>query len=1231
MIITVGSGHSGVGEYLERGQKADRFYDRDDLDERMIIKGDLTRLQAIIDCIDEEKENRYFHYALAFKENHVSKENLNEICLEFEQFIKHGYGDEELEFYAEAHIPKIKSYVDANDNEVERMPHIHVVIPKLNLSNGNRYDPLIKSQIKYLDAFQESINAKYGLESPKDNLRTEFTNASEIISRYKSGIFNGHNREEKSQILEIIINKNPSNQIELYQELRSAGYKVKMRNGTKAEQSYLNVTLPGEIKGINLKDNVFRNSFLNLEQTEKINEIKSTVAKHYRDANGPTIASDKAQHNLKEWQDWKALEVRYLQDLNKSEARNYRKFNFDEKVKFLNIKHQQTLNKLQIQGVEISEVITTNQREFNNVIRKIGRNSEHLESNLNRITITDPERTRAKFRELSVGSNTREHRANFELSNSDSASTKRSVIEEVSETANREIMSEKHELSLGELNKLIKADALLELAEKTHGINPELYFISVDMNGNDRIKCGKRNLNMVDFVTKELNLPFKEALPYLQNVYQMQNNITREKPVLRDKKYLQDEYKEWFKNYKLDKTKAINETKANFIIQRKNILQKYNDSITAIKNNKALDKTKRSFEISLAKSQKIFDIDALQKARNAESTLIREKYNTDMQSAYRIFLTEQAKKGNDEALEELRRLRIKFNDKTIKNTISYVERYQEFKLNISHDIDKDGVINYKLNNKIILRDEGKRLDIRNSQSENLKLSLNLAMAKFGNKLTLDGDEKFRQKVVETALKSNLKVEFLDEYSKKYHAQLKEELSNGAKVINQSNDKFISELPDRCQYISTRNVEINNEKGLVKSVNLHTVKNQITQQNIEITNTSLDYLLSKNQLDTGQLFDTKKTDDGVKLNLTKESKLRFEIKQQVLSNRKANHEIYIKEKYNITSPLQKVEGVFIKLDKSKFGKEFGVVKTQDGYVRLTNPDVLSDIKQQNITNGAKIIVTIVKEDEVTKMREVSKLKINKANNVINLDELQLIADLQLTKQSGKKASKEGIGEVTDIRAFTATNSTKIFRTVIKTSDGELKAFYLQDKKGLKAGSFAYIRQTAFNKVDVVNLTEQKNQQLIKAKERLGSENIAHIEFGKLSKLGIRDIRGKDVFFAEYKSVEDGKPKSITKYGEAVKKQIYDNNIKAGDLISLTKSNELEPYKDTQQIIVVSQLDLNINAEIDKQLTALYQVSKEQEDAKIEVDEQQETDIEKLESPDESLENDDDNNSNDMELD
>lgn len=82
----------------------------------------------------------------------------------------YAYEDEEYNFYAEAHLPKIKSVVDRKTGEpVERKPHIHIFIPRKNLLSGKEMNlrGMVDRHVAYFEAFQENINQKYHLASPR--------------------------------------------------------------------------------------------------------------------------------------------------------------------------------------------------------------------------------------------------------------------------------------------------------------------------------------------------------------------------------------------------------------------------------------------------------------------------------------------------------------------------------------------------------------------------------------------------------------------------------------------------------------------------------------------------------------------------------------------------------------------------------------------------------------------------------------------------------------------------------------------------------------------------------------------------------------------------------------------------------------------------------------------------------------------------------------------------------
>jgi hypothetical protein len=312
MLIRVRGYHDGIKDYLEKGQKQGREMERDEMDERVILAGDLDLTNDIIQSIDTDAE-RYLNVTLSFKEDEVDRELLGEIVREFEAFAFAAYRRDEYNFYAEAHVPRIKSYADRKTGEpVERKVHVHIVIPEMNLVTGRRLDPFgkVDHNERYLEAFQEHINAKYGLASPKDNRRVQFTDASEMISRYKGDVFEGANRELKASILEAVMTRDVTRYDDFRALLTEYG-EMRTRNAGRGSE-YENVKPTGAAKGVNLKEFVFSREFIELDATAKRDALESNVHAQYVE---PGVSRDMPQiylDSLKTWHDTRAREIKYL-------------------------------------------------------------------------------------------------------------------------------------------------------------------------------------------------------------------------------------------------------------------------------------------------------------------------------------------------------------------------------------------------------------------------------------------------------------------------------------------------------------------------------------------------------------------------------------------------------------------------------------------------------------------------------------------------------------------------------------------------------------------------------------------------------------------------------------------------------------------------------------------------------------------------------------------------------
>ncbi|MFC6307205.1 relaxase [Paraburkholderia dipogonis] len=312
MLIRVRGYHDGIKAYLEKGQKQGREMERDEMDERVILAGDLDMTNDIIQSIDTDAE-RYLNVTLSFKEDEVDRELLGEIVREFEAFAFAAYRPDEYNFYAEAHVPRIKSYADRKTGQaVERKVHVHVVIPEMNLVTGRRLDPFgkVDRNERYLEAFQEHINAKYGLASPKDNRRVQFTDASEMISRYKGDVFEGANRELKASILEAVMTRDVTRYDDFRALITEYG-ETRTRNAGR-ESEYENVKPAGAAKGVNLKEFVFSREFIELDATAKREALASNVHTQYVE---PGVSRDTPRiylDALGAWHDTRAREIKYL-------------------------------------------------------------------------------------------------------------------------------------------------------------------------------------------------------------------------------------------------------------------------------------------------------------------------------------------------------------------------------------------------------------------------------------------------------------------------------------------------------------------------------------------------------------------------------------------------------------------------------------------------------------------------------------------------------------------------------------------------------------------------------------------------------------------------------------------------------------------------------------------------------------------------------------------------------
>ena len=270
MLIRASGYNTGAQEYLEQGNKSGREFTRDELDHRLILDGQLSVTRAIYESIPDHGQDRYLTFTMSFKEDEVSPETLKAVTAEFKRFLMHAYKEGEYNFYAEAHLPKLKTVVDRKTGGlIERKPHIHIIVPRINLLSGNEANPVgvYLHHEKYFEAFQEHLNQKYGLSSPRENVRVDITDAASVLSRYKGDDFYGKNREFKKNLVKAVMERGITSRAGFYDLVAEFG-QTRIRNQGK-DNEYLAVKLPGDAKSTNLKDTIFGDDFIVRRELKK--------------------------------------------------------------------------------------------------------------------------------------------------------------------------------------------------------------------------------------------------------------------------------------------------------------------------------------------------------------------------------------------------------------------------------------------------------------------------------------------------------------------------------------------------------------------------------------------------------------------------------------------------------------------------------------------------------------------------------------------------------------------------------------------------------------------------------------------------------------------------------------------------------------------------------------------------------------------------------------------------
>ena len=318
MFVKYGKGKDGIVEYLKNGQSKSRDFNRDELDDRLTLFGDIDELDFVLKKYKKKINSKnngdnYKHFVITFKEKDVSLDVIKKITEEFKLFSTSGYKDNELYFYAEVHQPKIKGYPFKNGEYNERKPHVHVIIPVYNLITGTKqynFNYKLFNYNSYLKIFNKLMNYKFNLDSPYELENKKLLNAaSKQISRKNNNLFFDNNLNIKEKILLDIIKLEISNKYDLTKYLKTNYNNYLIKNGDINSNILI---LKNSENEIILNDFCFSEEFLKLENSKKKFLYEKT--KNDSENNNKVFNSD-------------------LTELEKNELDEYFKF-YSKKIKY---------------------------------------------------------------------------------------------------------------------------------------------------------------------------------------------------------------------------------------------------------------------------------------------------------------------------------------------------------------------------------------------------------------------------------------------------------------------------------------------------------------------------------------------------------------------------------------------------------------------------------------------------------------------------------------------------------------------------------------------------------------------------------------------------------------------------------------------------------------------------------------------------------------------------------
>ena len=741
MLIRIRGGKAGIKEYLQTGRKRGRVQSRDELDERIILAGDLDATEQIYQTVPGRGE-RYLHITISFREDQVPVETLQEISDAFRRFALAAYRSDEYYYYCEAHIPRVQAELDQRTGQmIERKPHLHIVIPKVNLLSGRGLDPFgkVKRQVEYIDAFQEQMNDRLGLESPKDYRRLQAADRSEIIGRYSGDFFRPAGRELKQELLQAALSCADYDDFVAHLHTRGS---VRVRNQGTAK-AYLNLKRSADARGVNLKESVFSQGFLQLSPEERLANIRDEAAQAALPAKKSRLTAKQHEDQIHQWQTLRSREVKYLNSGNRSQWKRYQAAETPERLQMLDDLEQAFYYRWP--GPEAQ--------------------------------LTGTDLYLPKAEEISVPY---EKMAGADLLAVADTAPDSQIGQLVKDAAQNHEYTQAQQQFSAEYAERLSLTALLNHLSHTHGINPAAYTVAPTAGGQSLQLPDGRESTGLGLLVEQLHLPPADAIRIIDEVCQAQEQGQQERA-------RSDYTAELWKQFARERDEAYRQAaalkrrnRAAAADQRRSYKAKHAREKQQLYRRHTRNTADRKAALSLLNMDKVHRYQEIFVRVQEENDEIDKQVSG--RYTYQAWLQRRAEKSDEKSLQELQRLCRWWTSlgsqqnavgapghRSVNAVLMQEEKW-------SYRVESNGNVHYAYNSNEALIDRGARVDFIYTDTQVTETGLRFAMMKYGTHLKIYGSEEFKHEIVTTAARLNLPLIFTDAWMNREVASIRKRLS-----------------------------------------------------------------------------------------------------------------------------------------------------------------------------------------------------------------------------------------------------------------------------------------------------------------------------------------------------------------------------------------------------------------------------------------------------------------------